>query len=69
MGCKDIMITPVVVRTRNIVSKFEKWVQKLEINVSVPLHQKACLLGTGKILRNVFNIYKMRSCLKKVRLI
>ena len=50
------MITPVVVRTMNIVSKFEKWVQKLEINVSVPLHQKACLLGTGKILRNVFNI-------------
>ena len=51
--CREMVIVPVIVGALSIISKFEKWVEKLEINVQIPLLQKACLLGTGKILRKV----------------
>ena len=40
------------------LKKFEKWVEKLEINVQIPLLQKACLVGTGKVLRKVLDTLK-----------
>ena len=51
-----MVIVPVIVGVLGIISKkFEKWVEKLEINVQIPLLQKACLLGNGKILRKVLD--------------
>ena len=39
-----------------ITKEFEKSVvEKLEINVEILLLQKACLLGTGKILKKVLH--------------
>ena len=54
--CREVVIVSVIVGALGIIStKFEKWVEKLEINVQAPLVQKACLLGTGKILRKVLD--------------
>ena len=52
--CREVVIVPAIVGALCIISKkFEKWVEKLEINVQIPLLQKACLLGAAKILRKV----------------
>ena len=54
--CRELVIVPVIVGALGIISKeFEKWVEKLEINVQIPLLQKACLLETRKILRKVLD--------------
>ena len=54
--CREVVIVPVTVGALGIISKkFEKWVKKQEINVPIPLLQKPCLLGTGKILRKVLH--------------
>ena len=45
------MITAVLGALDTVTKKFEKWLKKPDINVSIPLLQKACLLETGKILR------------------
>ena len=50
-----VVIAPVIVGALGIISKFEKWMEKLEISVQIPLLQKACLLGTGKILKKVLD--------------
>ena len=54
--CREVVIVPVIVEALGIISNtFEKWLEKLEIDVQIPLLQKACLLGTGKILRKVLD--------------
>ena len=54
--CREVSIIPVIVGALGIISeKFEKWVEKLQINAQIPLLQKACLLGTGKIPRKVLD--------------
>ena len=50
------MIIEVVGALGVVSRKFEKWFKKLDINVSVPLLQKAYLLGTGKILKKVLDV-------------
>ena len=54
--CREVVIIPVIVGALRIICKeSEKWVEKLEINVQIPLLQEACLLGTEKILRKVLD--------------
>ena len=54
--CREVVIVPVIVEALGIISNtFEKWLEKLEINVQIPLLEKACLLGTGTILRKVLD--------------
>ena len=55
------MIVSVVIGVLGIVSKkLEKWLKELRINVLNPLLKKACLVGTGKILRKVLYIKKKK---------
>lgn len=52
--CKDVMIIPVVVGALCTVStKFEMWLKKIKINISIPLLQKACPYVKGKILQQI----------------
>ena len=48
------MIVPVVIGSLGVTSKrFKDWLEKLNIKSSVELLQKAALLGTAKIVRQV----------------
>ena len=48
------MIIPVVVGALCTVStKFEMWLKKIKINISIPLLQKACPYVKGKILQQI----------------
>ena len=45
---------PIIIGALGTIGKnFENWVKKIEMECSTELLQKACLLGTAKILRKV----------------
>ena len=54
--CQDITIVPIIIGALGTIDmQFEKWIKKLEINTDLKTLQKACLLGTARILRKVLD--------------
>ena len=50
-------IIPVVIGALGTVTKqFEKWIQKLDLEITVEMLQKPCLLGTARIIRKVLDM-------------
>ena len=51
-----VKVIPVIIGALGAVSKdFNKWMEKMELDLTVKMLQKACLLGTARILRKVFD--------------
>ena len=49
---KDVEVIPVVIGALGTVTKqFEKWIQKLDLEITVEMLQKPCLLGTARICK------------------
>ena len=49
---KDVEVIPVVIGAlRTVTKQFEKWIQKLDLEITVEMLQKPCLLGTARIIR------------------
>ena len=54
---KGVEVIPVVIRALGTVTKqFEKWIQKLDLEITVEMLQKTCLLGTARIIRKVLDM-------------
>ena len=54
---KDVEVIPIVIGTLGTVTKqFEKWIQKLDLEITVEMLQKPCLLGTARIIRKVLDM-------------
>ena len=54
---KDVKVIPVVIGTLGTVTKqFEKWIQKLDLEIAVEMLQKPCFLGTARIIRKVLDM-------------
>ena len=50
----QIVVVPVVIGTQGVTSKrLKDWLKKLDVKSSIELLQKAALLGTAKIVRQV----------------
>ena len=54
----------VVIGALGTVTKhFEKWIEKLDMDLTIEALQKPCLLGTLRIIRKVFDIkFFKKSC-------
>ena len=49
-------IIPVVIGALRIVTKdFEKWLEKLDLDLKIEALKKACLLGTAKVIQKVLD--------------
>ena len=49
---RKVEVIPVVMGVLGTVTKhFEKWIEKLDLDLTVEALQKPCLLGTGRIIR------------------
>ena len=54
---KDVEVIPVVIGALGTVTKqFEKWIQKLDLEITVEMLQKLCLLGTARIIQKVLDM-------------
>ena len=54
---KDVEVIPVVIGALGTVTKkFEKWIQKLDLEITVEMLQKLCLRGTARIIRKVLDM-------------
>ena len=54
--CQDVIIIPVIIGALGTVHKnFERWIKKLEITIDFAKLQKACLLGSARIMRKVLD--------------
>ena len=53
---REVKIVPIIIGALGTSGKnFENWLKKIEIECNTELLQKACLLGTAKILRKVLD--------------
>ena len=53
---KEVTIVPLIIGVLGTIGKnFERWLKEIEIDCSIELLQKACLLGTAKIIRKVLD--------------
>ena len=53
-GMKKVTVIPVVIGALGAVSKeFDKWIEKIRIDLRTGHVQKTALLGTARILRKV----------------
>ena len=53
-GIKKVTVIPVIIGALGAVSKeFDKWIEKIGINLRIGHVQKTALLGTARILRKV----------------
>ena len=51
---REVRVIPVVVGALGMISRnLKSWLEKLKLNSSIELLQKAALLGTAKIVRKV----------------
>ena len=51
------MRKPVVIGTLGTVTKlFEKWIEKLDLDLTIEALQKTCLLGTMRIIQKVLDM-------------
>ena len=54
---KDVEVIPVVIGALGTVTKqFEKRIQKLDLEITVEMLQKPCLLGKARIIRKVLDM-------------
>ena len=54
---KEVDVVPVVIGALGTVTKkFKKWIDQLELKLTVEELQKPCLLGTARILRKVLDL-------------
>ena len=54
---KHVEVIPVVIVALGTVTKqFKKWIQKLDLKITVEMLQKPCLLGTARICRRVLDM-------------
>ena len=52
-----VEVTPVVIGALGTVTKhFEKWIEKLDLDLTIEALQKPCLLGTARTIRKVLDI-------------
>ena len=50
-------IIPVVIGALRTVTKdFEKWLEKLDLDLKIEALKKACLLGTAKVIQKVLDM-------------
>ena len=55
--CRNVCVVPIVIGALGTLSKnFSSWAAKIEVEEKIDLMQKACVLGTTKIIRNVLDI-------------
>ena len=53
---REVKIVPIIIGALGTIGKnFENWLKKIEIECNMELLQKACLLGTAKMLRKVLD--------------
>ena len=54
---KDVEVIPVLIGVLGSVTKqFEKWIQKLDLEITVEMLQKPSLLGTARIIQKVLDM-------------
>ena len=54
---KKVDVIPVVIETLGTVTKnFDKWLERLELDLTVEMLQRPSLLGTARIIRKVLDI-------------
>ena len=52
-----IEVIPVVIGALGTVTKhFQKWIEKLDLDLTIEGIQKPCLLGTSRIIRKVLDM-------------
>ena len=49
------VIRVVIGALRTETKHFEKWIEKLDLDLTIEALQKPCLLGTVRIIRKVFD--------------
>ena len=55
--CNEVLIVPIVIGALGTVhNNFDMWIGKLDVKMKFQMLQKACLLGTARILRYVLGI-------------
>ena len=55
--CRNVCVVPIVIGALGTLSKnFSSWAAKIEVEEKIDMMQKACVLGTEKIIRNVLDI-------------
>lgn len=53
---RKVEVLPVVMGTlETVAKKFEKWVEKLDVDTTLETLQKSCLLETTRITRKVLD--------------
>ena len=54
---RKVEVIPVVIGALGTVTKhFEKWIEKLDLDLTIEALQKPRLLGTARIIRKVLDI-------------
>ena len=56
-SCSEVTVLPAVIGALGTISKnFRQWINKIDPNICFGILQKACLLGTARILRYALDI-------------
>ena len=50
------VITVVIGALGTVTKHFEKWIEKLDLDLTIEALQKPCLFGTARIIRKVLDI-------------
>ena len=54
---RKVEVIPVVIGALGTVTKhFEKWIEKVDLDLTIEALQKPCLLGTARIIRKVLDM-------------
>ena len=54
---RKVGVIPVVIGALGTVTKhFEKWIEKVDLDLTSAALQKSCLLGTARIIRKVLGM-------------
>ena len=54
---RKVEFIPVVIGALGTVTKhFEKWIEKLDLDLTIEALRKPCLLGTERIIRKVLDM-------------
>ena len=54
---RKVEVIPAVIGELGTATKqYEKWLEKLQLDLAIEALQKTCLLATGRIIRNVLDI-------------
>ena len=54
------VITVVIGALGTVTKHFEKWIEKLDLDLTIEALQKPCLLGTAKIIRKVLDMKRKK---------